>query len=87
MPRVYASQTDPEDMDNGIQIKTSGDLNFYKRSIDEESTDVFAMSGEDLSKLTGLSHNFKRKMQRDIQKYQAYSASGFATNPPSAIVI
>jgi hypothetical protein len=43
------------------------------------------MSGEDLSKLTGLSHNFKRKMQRDIQKYQAFSASGFATDPPSAV--
>ena len=85
MPRVYASQTDPEDMDNGIQVRTSGDLNFYKRSIEEESTDVFAMSGEDLSKLTGLSHNFKRKMQRDIQKYQVYSASGFPTNPSSAI--
>ena len=84
MPRVYASQT--EDDDNGIQIKNTGDLGFYKKQLEEESTDIFAISGEELSKLTGLSHNFRRKMQRDLQKYQAFSASGFATNPVSAVV-
>ena len=42
-------------------------------------SDPFSLSGDDLSRLTGISHNFRRKMNREIQK-AATSASGNAGN-------
>jgi len=57
-----------EDEDNLVQIKTSGDLGRFYKSEPVISNDPFTISGEELSTLTNISHNFRRKMNRDIQK-------------------
>jgi PBSX family phage portal protein len=57
-----------EDEDNLVQIKTSGDLGRFYKSEPVVSNDPFTISGEELSTLTNISHNFRRKMNRDIQK-------------------
>ena len=68
---------EPDDMEDGIQIKNSGAYDFLKKSFDApQSDDPFNISGEDLSKLTGIGHNFRRKMNREIQKASTFSASG-----------
>jgi PBSX family phage portal protein len=63
MPGVVRADDDRDD--DYINIGTLS----FRKSIDTDSeSDPFAISGEDLSKLTGLGHNFRRKMNRDIEK-------------------
>lgn len=62
---MMKTSDDDEDL---VQVRTSGDLKFYTQSVEQVETDPFAISGEELSKLTNLSHNFRRKMNRDIEK-------------------
>lgn len=68
MARTHIA-TNQED-DDEVQVRTSGDLGFYRQSAQDiaPQTDIFSISGEDLSKLTGLGHNFRRKMNREIEK-------------------
>lgn len=63
MPGVIRAD-DQSDDDEYVNI---GTLSFRKSESDTEA-DIFAMSGEELSKLTGIGHNFRRKMNRDIEK-------------------
>ena len=75
MPKLTVSDSQ-DDFEDGIQIKTGAALDFFKKSVDApQSTDPFDVSGDELSKLTGLGHNFRRKMNREIQK-AASTASG-----------
>jgi PBSX family phage portal protein len=75
MPKLTVSD-DQDDFEDGIQIKTGAALDFFKKSVDApQSSDPFDVFGDELSKLTGLGHNFRRKMNREIQK-AASSASG-----------
>ena len=60
--------TNDDDEENLVQIKTSGDLVRFYKSEPVISNDPFTISGEELSTLTNISHNFRRKMNRDIQK-------------------
>lgn len=68
---------EPDDNEDGIQVKNIAHYDFMKKSYDApQSDDPFNIAGEDLSKLTGIGHNFRRKMNREIQKAAATSASG-----------
>lgn len=69
MPGVIKAENQYDDDDSDlVNISTSGDLRFYKKSVEEVETDPFAVSGEDLARLTGIGHNARRKMKRDIEK-------------------
>jgi PBSX family phage portal protein len=58
-----------DEEDGQVQIRTSGDLGFFRKSSDiAVETDIFAISGDELSKLSGLGHNFRRRMNREIEK-------------------
>ena len=59
-----------DDEDGEVQIRTSGDLGFYRKSAEDiaPQTDIFSISGDELSKLGGLGHNFRRRMNREIEK-------------------
>ena len=79
MPKLTVSDNQ-DDFEDGIQITSGPAVDFFKKSIDApQSTDPFNVCGEELSKLTGLGHNFRRKMNREIQK-AASSPSGNAGN-------
>jgi PBSX family phage portal protein len=79
MPKVTVADNQ-DDFEEGIQIRTGGELGLFKKSMDiNHDSDPFSLSGDDLSRLTGISHNFRRKMNREIQK-AATSASGNAGN-------
>lgn len=80
MPKVTVADNQ-DDFEDGIQIRTGGELGLFKKSMDiNHDSDPFSLAGDDLSKLTGISHNFRRKMNREIQKAVASSASGNAGN-------
>jgi PBSX family phage portal protein len=87
VPGVIKADNQFDDEDDLVQVRTSGDLlRFVKRTVESVETDPFAVTGEELSKLTGLGHNFRRKMNRDIEKAAKINAgSGFATTPPATI--
>ena len=80
MAKVTVADNQDDDFENGIQIRTGSEFGIFKKSLDvNHDADPFSLSGDDLSRLTGISHNFRRKMNREIQK-AATSASGNAGN-------
>jgi PBSX family phage portal protein len=56
--------------DNGQEIEISNAMDWVKfhTAVVEKSNDPFRVEGEALSKVSGLSPAFRRKMNRDIQK-------------------
>jgi PBSX family phage portal protein len=61
-----AADQGEENDERTIRISTSGD---YIRTMNSEGLpDPFAIAGEDLGKLKGISSNTKRRMNREIQK-------------------
>lgn len=65
--RVQAAADQGEETDEKtIRISTSGD--YIRTMASEGYPDPFAISGDDLSKLKGVSANSRRKMNREIQK-------------------
>ena len=57
-----------DDNSDDIAISNVADWMRFNTPREETSTDLFKVSGEDLTKISGLSPAFRRKMNRDIQK-------------------
>ena len=57
-----------EDDSKDIAISNVADWMKFNTPKQETSTDLFKISGEDLTKISGLSPAFRRKMNRDLQK-------------------
>lgn len=70
MAKLTKADNQFDDDDDAVQIRTSGELGYYSKSISmpTQESDPFSIAGDDLSKLTGLGHNFRRKMNREIEK-------------------
>ena len=64
-----------DDFEDGVQVRLG-----TQRSEVTEYPDPFALSGDEILKITGLSTNFKRKVGRELQK-AATSPSGYTTGP------
>ena len=59
-----------EDSDNSdaIEVSNVADWMRFNTPLEAKSEDPFKISGDDLSKVSGLGPSFRRKMNRDIQK-------------------
>ena len=57
-----------DDDSQDIVVSNVADWMKFNTPREETSTDLFKVSGEDLSKISGLSPAFRRKMNRDLQK-------------------
>ena len=51
-----------------ISVSNLDDWMKFNSPVEKISTDLFKVSGEDLSKISGLSPAFRRKMSRELQK-------------------
>ena len=65
MANRLSAEFDDEDE---VQARTLGDWGLSKSFSAPVEVDPFGATGEELSKLTGLGHNFRRKMNREIEK-------------------
>ena len=61
-------QYEEDDNSQEIAISNMADWMKFNTLKEETSTDLFKVSGEDLTKISGLSPAFRRKMNRDLQK-------------------
>ncbi|NDB85294.1 MAG: hypothetical protein EB127_21720, partial [Alphaproteobacteria bacterium] len=61
-------QYEEDDNSQEIAISNVADWMKFNTPSQETSTDLFKISGEDLTKISGLSPAFRRKMNRDLQK-------------------
>ena len=61
-------QYEEDDNSQEIAISNVADWMKFNTPSQETSTDLFKISGEDLTKVSGLSPAFRRKMNRDLQK-------------------
>ena len=57
-----------DDDSQDIVVSNVADWMKFNTPREETSTDLFKVSGEELSKISGLSPAFRRKMNRDLQK-------------------
>ena len=58
-----------EDIDTtNIEISNTADWTRFNNPVDVKSTDPFDVQGEDLTKISGLSPAFKRKISRELNK-------------------
>jgi hypothetical protein len=51
-----------------IEISNTADWTRFNNPVDVKSTDPFDVQGEDLTKISGLSPAFKRKISRELNK-------------------
>ena len=61
-------QYEEDDNSQEIAISNVADWMKFNTPRQETSTDLFKVSGEDLTKISGLSPAFRRKMSRELQK-------------------
>jgi PBSX family phage portal protein len=59
---------DFDDTSNDVEISNVMDWMKFNNSVDAKSEDPFMISGDDLTKISGLGASFRRKMNRDLQK-------------------
>lgn len=57
-----------DEVSNNIEISNLNDWVKFNTPMDLKSNDPFKIEGEDLTKVSGLSPTFRRRMNRDIQK-------------------
>ncbi len=57
-----------QDSSKDILISNMSDWTRFNSPKEETSTDAFKVSGEDLTKISGLGSSFRRKMNREVQK-------------------
>jgi len=56
------------DDSNAIEVSNVADWMRFNTPVEAKSEDPFKISGDDLSKVSGLGPSFRRKMNRDLQK-------------------
>ena len=61
-------QYEEDDNSQEIAISNVADWMKFNTPREQTSTDLFKVSGEDLTKISGLSPAFRRKMSRGITK-------------------
>ena len=70
-----------DDDSQDIVVSNVADWMKFNTPREETSTDLFKVSGEELSKISGLSPTFRRKMNRDLQKrFQGIDGTGTQQN-------
>ena len=57
-----------DDDSQDIVVSNVADWMKFNTPREETTTDLFKVSGEDLTKISGFSPAFRRKMNRDLQK-------------------